>query len=76
VAVLLGGSVEEVELERLRTWERNPRRIATERLESLKRSLVDDPEMLRARPLLALPDGRVFCGNQRESGTSRHLPSS
>src|SRR5207248_7250183 len=30
-----------------------------------KRALADDPEMLRARPLLALPDGTVIAGNQR-----------
>lgn len=49
----------------LRVWERNPRRIDPERFEALKRSVVADPEMLRARPLVALPDGRVIFGNMR-----------
>jgi ParB-like chromosome segregation protein Spo0J len=49
----------------LRCFERNPRRISPERLEALKRSLEEDREMLLARPLIALVDGRVICGNQR-----------
>jgi ParB-like chromosome segregation protein Spo0J len=55
----------ELPLERLRCWPENPRRIRPERLEQLKRALADDPEMLLARPLLALPDGTVIAGNQR-----------
>jgi hypothetical protein len=55
----------ELPLERLRCWPENPRTIRPERLEQLKRALADDPEMLRARPLLALPDGTVIAGNQR-----------
>jgi site-specific DNA-methyltransferase (adenine-specific) len=54
-----------VALERLRPWPGNPRKIAGRRFEELKRALKADPEMLWARPLLALPDGTVFCGNQR-----------
>ncbi|HZU76709.1 MAG TPA: DNA methyltransferase [Dehalococcoidia bacterium] len=57
--------VEEMPLARLRRWGRNPRQIRGERLEALKRSLQADREMLGARPLVALPDGRVVCGNQR-----------
>jgi len=49
----------------LRCYDRNPRKISAERLEALKRSLEEDRDMLRARPLIALPDGRVVCGNQR-----------
>ena len=49
----------------LRPHERNPRSITKGRLEALKADLVADPEMLRARPLIALPDGRVIAGNQR-----------
>src|SRR2546429_3206788 len=55
----------ELPLERLRCWPENPRTIRPKRLEQLKRALADDPEMLRARPLLALPDGTVIAGNQR-----------
>ena len=43
----------------------NPRKITPERLEQLKRSLEADREMLAVRPLIALPDGTVVCGNQR-----------
>lgn len=49
----------------LKPWGRNPRRVKPARLEQLKRMLVDAPEMLRARPLIALPDGTVIAGNQR-----------
>jgi DNA modification methylase len=45
--------------------ERNPRTITRQRLDALKVDLEADPEMLRARPLIALPDGRVVAGNQR-----------
>jgi DNA modification methylase len=62
----LGGAhVTEVALERLRPWDRNPRRIAPAELENLKLALVDDREMLWARPLIALLDGTVVCGNMR-----------
>lgn len=59
------GPVVDIEVARLRPWPDNPRRIAPERLRDLERALTEDPEMLRARPLLALPDGTVFAGNQR-----------
>ncbi len=49
----------------LRLSEQNPRHIERERLEALKRSLATDPEMLEARPVVALPDGTVVCGNMR-----------
>ncbi len=59
------GVVAEVPVGRLRPWSGNPRRIAAARLEDLARALADDPAMLWARPLVALPDGTVVCGNQR-----------
>jgi hypothetical protein len=52
-------------ISRLRPWPDNPRTISEERLADLKRSLIADPEMLLARPLVALPDGTVISGNQR-----------
>jgi len=55
----------EVPLRLLRPWPENPRTITAERLEQLKRNLLADREMLQARPLIALPDGTVICGNQR-----------
>jgi DNA modification methylase len=58
-------AVHEVTLTMLRPWPENPRTISDHRLTDLKRALAADPEMLQARPLLALPDGTVVCGNQR-----------
>jgi DNA modification methylase len=58
-------SAQEVSLEKLRPWPGNPRSIKPQRLEQLQRALEADPEMLWARPLIALPDGTVICGNQR-----------
>lgn len=55
----------------LRAWDGNPRRIAPARLEQLKAMLEESPEMLRARPLIALPDGTVIAGNQRFGGGGR-----
>ena len=43
----------------------NPRRISGGRLDALKRSMEADPRMLEARPVIALADGTVVCGNQR-----------
>ncbi len=59
------GDVAAVAVTLLRPWPDNPRRISGERLEALKQSMVADPAMLWARPLLALRDGTVFSGNQR-----------
>ena len=59
------GAVAAVAVTLLRPWPDNPRTISGERLEELKQALVADPEMLWARPLLALPDGTVIAGNQR-----------
>src|SRR5581483_4310330 len=52
-------------MSRLRPWPENPRAIAPARLEDLKRALTADRDMLWARPLIALSDGTVVCGNQR-----------
>lgn len=49
----------------LRPWERNPRKISPARLEQLQRALAAEPDMMHARPLIALPDGTVIAGNQR-----------
>jgi hypothetical protein len=55
----------EVPLTELRPWPENPRSIRPDRLADLKKALEADREMLEARPLIALPDGMVICGNQR-----------
>lgn len=59
------GAIVDFPAGRLRLWPQNPRRISGARLEQLKRALAAEPEMLRARPLIALPDGTVIAGNQR-----------
>src|SRR5207253_8640726 len=61
----LPSGVAEVPVGRLRPWGGNPRKISPDRLEDLKRALASDPEMLWARPLIALLDWTVVCGNQR-----------
>lgn len=57
--------ISHVALQDLRPHPRNPRKITAARLEQLKRALAADPDMLDARPLIALPDGTVIAGNQR-----------
>ena len=57
--------VREIPVASLKPWPENPRLIRPESLEALKDALVADREMLSARPLIALPDGTVICGNQR-----------
>lgn len=49
----------------LRTWPHNPRTISPERMEQLKRALIESPEMMEARPLIAIKGGIVIAGNQR-----------
>ncbi|HEV2590452.1 MAG TPA: ParB N-terminal domain-containing protein [Gaiellaceae bacterium] len=56
---------QELSLARLRPWPENPRSIRPDRLADLMKALEADREMLAARPLIALPDGTVICGNQR-----------
>ncbi len=58
-------AVESASIARLREWDRNPRSIAPGSLERLKRSLAAEPQMLDARPVIALPDGTVVAGNMR-----------
>jgi len=58
-------AVRELPLAALQQWPDNPRSIRPERLADLKQTLTSDPQMLWARPLIALTDGTVICGNQR-----------
>lgn len=57
--------VKEMPLDALSLWEDNPRTISRERFKALVKSMREDPEMLQARPLVALADGRVIMGNMR-----------
>lgn len=54
-----------VALDRLHESPENPRTITDERYDALKYSIVQDPDMLTARPMIATPDGEVVCGNIR-----------
>ncbi len=56
---------EQIPVDSLRPHPRNPRKITAARLAALERVLAADPQMLEARPLIALPDGTVIAGNQR-----------
>jgi DNA modification methylase len=49
----------------LRLWEENPRGHTAEGVAALELSMLADPAMLRAKPLLSTPDGRVLWGNLR-----------
>jgi ParB-like chromosome segregation protein Spo0J len=49
----------------LHPWERNPRRIGHEGWRQLLDSLRDEPELMRARPLIVRTDGAVLAGNMR-----------
>src|SRR5689334_11853630 len=43
----------------------NPRSIKDERFQNLCRSIEADPEFLWRRPVLALANGDIYCGNMR-----------
>lgn len=63
----------DVPLSALKTNPWNPRSITPERLEALKRSMKEDPDGLRDRPCIALPDGTVIAGNMRLLGANELL---
>lgn len=74
-------TVQSIRLGRLRPNPDNPRVIKPERMEHLKQILQADPDMLNARPLIALPTGIVIAGNQRYlalmdlHGPDLHVPT-
>lgn len=57
--------VELVPLSRLTPAAWNPRLIRDERFRSLVRSIEEDPEFMRNRPILATADGTIYAGNMR-----------
>jgi hypothetical protein len=59
-----------VPLDQLHESPHNPRRITDDAFDRLKHDLAADPEMLLARPLIALPTGEVLCGNMRHRAMS------
>jgi hypothetical protein len=54
-----------VDVDRLHTDPLNPRRINEREMERLKRSITEDPDFMRLRPILARPDGSIYAGNMR-----------
>lgn len=70
-ALKAGKEIRLVPLDQLHPWEKNPRAITVERFKSLKVALQAAPQMMRARPTIALtgvdyaPDGTTIAGNMR-----------
>ena len=58
-------TLSELSVEELREASDNPRRISPDRFRALCHALRSDPDMLRARPIIATPDGVVVAGNMR-----------
>jgi DNA modification methylase len=52
-------------LDRLRPSPDNPRRISKADLERLKKQIASDPTFMTARPICAMPDGRIYAGEMR-----------
>jgi hypothetical protein len=57
--------VTEVGVNTLHTDPINPRRINEREMERLRRSIREDPDFMRLRPILARPDGSIYAGNMR-----------
>jgi hypothetical protein len=57
--------IRDVPIGQLHQADWNPREISEARMESLKTSILDDPELMWQRPILAMADGTVYAGNQR-----------
>lgn len=54
-----------IETNKLKIHPSNPRAIRNEKLEKLKKSITEDPELMNTRPLLVNEQMEVFAGNQR-----------
>lgn len=60
--------IQNIDINRLSEWKRNPRKISRLNLEKLKRSILEDQDFLNVRPLLVNKVGEdylVYAGNQR-----------
>lgn len=60
--------IQNLPVEKLNEWNRNPRKISRTNLEKLKRSILEDQDFLKVRPLLVNKVGEdyiVYAGNQR-----------
>lgn len=58
-------TVQQIEVEKLKLNEKNPRRIDAPAFERLCQSLLEDPEYFQMRPIISNKDLVVICGNQR-----------
>lgn len=58
-------AVHDIAVSNLRENPENPRQISPGALSALARSIEAEPDMLRGRPVVALPDGRIVAGNMR-----------
>lgn len=54
-----------IETNKLKTHPSNPRYIREDKMESLKRSIEEDPDLMKARPLIVNQRMEVLAGNQR-----------
>lgn len=64
-AIIADSKIRQVRVADLRPHEKNARKITTEMFLKLRRSIAANPELLKARPVLALPDGRIIGGRFR-----------
>lgn len=64
-AIIADSKIRQVRVADLRPHEKNARTITTEMFLKLRRSIAANPELLKARPVLALPDGRIIGGRFR-----------
>jgi hypothetical protein len=64
-AIVADSKIRQVRVDDLRPHEKNARKITTEMFLKLRRSIAANPELLKARPVLALPDGRIIGGRFR-----------
>lgn len=58
----------ELPISKLKTLEKNPRKISQEQLQKLEKSLESDPDFLKSRPILVNEIGgiyQIYAGNQR-----------
>jgi DNA modification methylase len=64
-AAPLKPGLRKVRLDKLRPSDDNPRTIAKPDLERLMHQLASDPTFMHARPICAMPDGRIYAGEMR-----------
>lgn len=60
--------IKNIKISKLTLLEKNPRRISKEQMQKLEKSLIEDPDFLKCRPILVNDsDGQlqVYAGNQR-----------